>query len=47
MSKGSRQIRVVSSVEGLALKVGIGQRAEVWDVNGVDKGLRAGVNKVY
>lgn len=47
MSKGSRQIRVVSSVEGLALKVGIGRHTEVWDVDGVDKGLRAGVNKVH
>lgn len=28
-SKGSRQISVVSSVEGMALKVGIGALAEV------------------
>ena len=35
VSKGSRPIGVVSSVEGLALKVGTGRLLEVWDTRGV------------
>lgn len=45
MSKGSRQDRVVSSVEGLALKAGIGRFLEVRDVFGVDEDLRVQVDK--
>ena len=32
MSKGSRPIRVVSSVEGLALKVGTGSDRKLWNL---------------
>lgn len=40
MSKGSRPIRVVSSVEGLALKVGTGSFLEELKDEGVHEDLR-------
>lgn len=40
VSKGSRQNRVVSSVEGLALKVGAGEPVEVVEAYKVEKDLR-------
>ena len=45
MSKGSRPIGVVSSVEGLALKVGTGHLLEVWDTRGVGRFLRDEADK--
>ena len=47
MSKGSRQDRVVSSVEGLALKAGIRRFLEVRDVCGVGEDLRVRADKIY
>lgn len=40
MSKGSRPIRVVSSVEGLALKTGRGMYVEAREVDGGRERLR-------
>lgn len=46
MSKGSRPIRVVSSVEGLALKVGIGRHLEAMKVGGVQAFLRKQLDEI-